>query len=312
MKRAKITIIGAGNVGATCAHWAAAKELGDIVLLDIVEGMPQGKGLDLRQAGPVERFDANIVGTNSYDDTKDSDIVIITSGIARKPGMSRDDLLTTNMKIVRGVSEEAAKASPRAVYIIVSNPLDAMVQTCWKATGLPTKQIVGQAGVLDTARYRAFLAMELGCSVEDIVAVLMGGHGDDMVPLPRYTSVAGIPVTELIPKDRLDAIVKRTRDGGAEIVSLLKTGSAYYAPAAATVQMAEAIVKDKKRILPCAAYCKNEYGVGGYFVGVPCVLGKDGVEKVIELKLDGEERKLFDASVTHVKELVAWVEKNWA
>ncbi|MBI5765520.1 MAG: malate dehydrogenase [Planctomycetes bacterium] len=312
MRRAKITIIGAGNVGATCAHWAAAKELGDIVLLDIVEGLPQGKGLDLRQAGPVERFDANIIGTNSYDDTKDSDIVIVTSGIARKPGMSRDDLMSTNMKIVRSVSEEAAKRSPKAVYIIVSNPLDAMVQTCWKATKLPTNQIVGQAGVLDTARYRAFLAMELGCSVEDIVAVLMGGHGDDMVPLPRYTSVAGIPVTELIPKDRLDAIVKRTRDGGAEIVGLLKTGSAYYAPAAASVQMAEAIIKDKKRILPCAAFCKNEYGVGGYFVGVPCVLGANGVEKVIELKLDADERKLFDASVSHVKELVGWVEKNWA
>jgi len=312
MRRAKITIIGAGNVGATCAHWAAAKELGDIVLLDIVEGMPQGKGLDLRQAGPVERFDANIIGTNSYDDTRGSDIVIITSGIARKPGMSRDDLMSTNMKIVRGVAEEAVKASPNAVFIIVSNPLDAMVQTAWKATGVPTNHIVGQAGVLDTARYRAFIAMELGCSVEDIVAVLMGGHGDDMVPLPRYTSVAGIPVTELIPKERLDAIVKRTRDGGAEIVSLLKTGSAYYAPAAATVQMAEAIIKDKKRILPCAAYCKNEYGVGGYFVGVPCVLGSDGVEKVIELRLSADERKLFDASVSHVKELVAWVEKNWA
>lgn len=312
MRRAKITIIGAGNVGATCAHWAAAKELGDIVLLDIVEGLPQGKGLDLRQAGPVERFDANIIGTNNYDDTKDSDIVIVTSGIARKPGMSRDDLMATNMKIVRSVSEEASKRSPKAVYIIVSNPLDAMVQTCWKATKLPTNKIVGQAGVLDTARYRAFLAMELGCSVEDIVAVLMGGHGDDMVPLPRYTSVAGIPVTELIPKERLDAIVKRTRDGGAEIVGLLKTGSAYYAPAAASVQMAEAIIKDKKRILPCAAYCKNEYGVGGYFVGVPCVLGANGVEKVIELKLDAEERKLFEASVTHVKELVGWVEKNWA
>ena len=312
MRRAKITIIGAGNVGATCAHWAAAKELGDIVLLDIVEGLPQGKGLDLRQAGPVERFDANIIGTNNYDDTKDSDIVIVTSGIARKPGMSRDDLMSTNMKIVRSVSEEAASRSPKAVYIIVSNPLDAMVQTCWKATKLPTNQIVGQAGVLDTARYRAFLAMELGCSVEDIVAVLMGGHGDDMVPLPRYTSVAGIPVTELIPKEKLDAIVKRTRDGGAESVGLLKTGSAYYAPAAASVQMAEAIIKDKKRILPCAAFCKNEYGVGGYFVGVPCVLGTGGVEKVIELKLDAEERKLFDASVTHVKELVAWVEKNWA
>ncbi|MBE7507296.1 MAG: malate dehydrogenase [Planctomycetia bacterium] len=312
MRRAKITVIGAGNVGSTCAHWAAAKELGDIVLLDIVEGMPQGKGLDLRQASPVERFDANIIGTNSYDDTKNSDIVIITSGIARKPGMSRDDLMSTNMKIVRTVSEEAVKQSPNAVYILVSNPLDAMVQTCWKATGLPTKQIVGQAGVLDTARYRTFLSMELGCSVEDIVAVLMGGHGDDMVPLPRYTSVAGIPVTELIPKDRLDAIVKRTRDGGAEIVGLLKTGSAYYAPAAATVQMAEAIIKDKKRILPCAAYCKSEYGVGGYFVGVPCMLGAGGVEKVIEVKLDADERKLFDASVTHVKELVAWVEKNWA
>lgn len=312
MQRAKITIIGAGNVGATCAHWAAAKELGDIVLLDIVEGMPQGKGLDLRQAGPVERFDAHIVGTNSYDDTSNSDIVIITSGIARKPGMSRDDLMSTNMKIVREVAEKAAAASPKAVYIIVSNPLDAMVQTAWKASGLPTHQIVGQAGVLDTARYRAFLAMELGCSVEDIVAVLMGGHGDDMVPLPRYTSVAGIPVTELIAKDRLDAIVQRTRDGGAEIVKLLKTGSAYYAPAAATVQMAEAIIRDKKRILPCAAYCRNEYGVGGYFVGVPCVLGRGGVEKVIELKLGADERKLFDASVSHVKELVAWVEKNWA
>lgn len=312
MRRAKITVVGAGNVGATCAHWAAAKELGDIILLDIVEGMPQGKGLDLRQAGPIERFDSNLVGTNNYDDTKGSDIVIITSGIARKPGMSRDDLMSTNMKIVREVSEKAAAASPDAVFIIVSNPLDAMVQTCWKATGLPTHRIVGQAGVLDTARYRAFLAMELGCSVEDIVAVLMGGHGDDMVPLPRYTSVAGIPVTELIPKERLDAIVKRTRDGGAEIVGLLKTGSAYYAPAAATVQMAEAIIRDKKRILPCAAYCKKEYGVGGYFVGVPCVLGTGGVERVIELKLDADERKLFEASVSHVKELVAWVDKNWA
>ena len=312
MRRAKITIIGGGNVGSTCAHWAAAKELGDIVLLDIVEGMPQGKGLDLRQASPIERFDANIIGTNSYDDTTDSDVVIITSGIARKPGMSRDDLMATNMKIVRSVSEQAAKASPNAVYILVSNPLDAMVQTAWKATGLPTNQIVGQAGILDTARYRAFIAMELNCSVEDISAVLMGGHGDDMVPLPRYTSVGGIPVTELIKKDKLDAIVDRTRKGGAEIVGLLKTGSAYYAPAAATVQMAEAIIKDKKRILPCAAYCKEEYGVGGYFVGVPCMLGNGGVEKVIELDLTDDERKMFTESVEHVKELVGWVEKNWA
>ena len=311
MRRAKITIIGAGNVGATCAHWAAAKELGDIVLLDILEGMPQGKGLDLRQASPIERFDANIVGTNSYDDTADSDVVIITSGIARKPGMSRDDLMSTNMKIVRSVTEEAVKKSPNAVYIIVSNPLDAMVQTAWKASDLPTKRIVGQAGILDTARFRAFISMELNCSVEDISAVLMGGHGDDMVPLPRYTSVAGIPITELMPKDKLDAIVQRTRKGGGEIVGLLKTGSAYYAPAAASVQMAEAIIKDKRRILPCAAYCDKEYGVGGYFVGVPCMLGSGGVEKVIELELNDQERKMLQASVDHVKELVAWVESHW-
>jgi malate dehydrogenase len=311
MRRAKITVIGAGNVGATCAHWAAAKELGDIVLLDIVEGMPQGKGLDLRQASPIEKFDADIIGSNNYADTAGSDVVIITSGLPRKPGMSRDDLLATNMKIVRGVTEQAAKLSPDAVYIIVSNPLDAMVQTAWKASGLPTNRIVGQAGILDTARYRAFIAMELNCSVEDITAVLMGGHGDDMVPLPRYTSVAGIPVTELIPAEKLEAIVQRTRGGGGEIVSLLKTGSAYYAPAAATVQMAEAIIKDKRRILPCAAYCEKEYGVGGYFVGVPCVLGKNGVEKVIELKLTADESKLFAASVAHVKELVAWVEQHW-
>ncbi len=312
MRRPKITIIGAGNVGATCAHWAASKELGDIVLLDIVDGLPQGKGLDLRQASPVERFDAHIVGTNSYDDTTGSDVVIITSGIARKPGMSRDDLVSTNMKIVRSVMEEAVKASPEAVYIIVSNPLDAMVQTAWKASDLPTQRIVGQAGILDIARFRAFISMELNCSVEDITAVLMGGHGDDMVPLPRYTSVGGIPITELISKDRLDAIVERTRKGGGEIVGLLKTGSAYYAPAAATIQMAEAIIKDKRRILPCAAYCDGEYGVGGYFVGVPCMLGTNGVEKVIELQLDDAERKQFQSSVEHVKELVAWVEQHWA
>ena len=311
MRRAKITIVGAGNVGATCAHWAAAKELGDIVLLDIVEGLPQGKGLDLRQASPIERFDVNIIGSNSYDDTADSDVVIITSGIARKPGMSRDDLMSTNMKIVRSVTEQAVKASPKAIYIIVSNPLDAMVQTAWKASGLPTNQIVGQAGILDISRYRAFISMELGCSVEDISAVLMGGHGDDMVPLPRYTSVGGIPIIELMPKDKLDAIIERTRKGGGEIVSLLKTGSAYYAPAAASIQMAEAIIKDKKRILPCAAFCKEQYGVGGYFVGVPCLLGNGGVERVIDLKLTDDERKLFQASVDHVKQLVAWVEDHW-
>lgn len=312
MKRAKITIIGAGNVGATCAHWAAAKELGDIVLVDIVEGLPQGKGLDLAQAGPIERFDAKITGTNGYDETADSDIVIITSGIARKPGMSRDDLMATNMKIVRAVTKEAAARSPNAVIIVVSNPLDAMVYTAWKESKFPTQRVLGQAGVLDVARYRTFIAMELNCSVEDIDALLLGGHGDDMVPLPRYTSVAGIPVTQLIQKERLDAIIDRTRKGGAEIVNFLKTGSAYYAPAAATVQMAEAIIRDKRRIVPCAAYCKSEYGVGGYFVGVPAILGKAGMEKVVEIELVGDERKMFDESVSHVKELCAWVEKNWA
>jgi malate dehydrogenase len=312
MRRAKITIVGAGNVGATCAHWAAAAELGDIVLVDIVEGMPQGKGLDLAQAGPIERYDARIVGANGYDETADSDVVIITSGIARKPGMSRDDLMSTNMKIVRAVTKEAAARSPGAVLIVVSNPLDAMVYTAWKESKFPTQRVVGQAGVLDVARYRAFIVMELNCSVEDIDALLLGGHGDDMVPLPRYTSVAGIPVTQLIKKERLDALIDRTRKGGAEIVNLLKTGSAYYAPAAATVQMAEAIIRDKRRILPCAAYCKAEFGVGGYFVGVPVMLGKSGVEKVVEIELDAGERKMFDDSVAHVKELCAWVEKNWA
>lgn len=307
--RAKITVIGAGNVGATCAHWAAAKELGDIVLLDIVEGLPQGKALDLRQAGPVERFDSAIAGTNDYKDTADSDVIIITSGLARKPGMSRDDLLSKNVEIVRGVTEQAAQYSPNAILIVVSNPLDAMVYTAWKASGFPTQRVMGQAGVLDTARYRTFIAMELGCSVEDITALLLGGHGDDMVPLPSYTSVAGIPVTRLIPKDRLDAIVDRTRKGGGEIVGLLKTGSAYYAPAAASVQMAEAIIKDKKRILPVAAYCDKEYGIGGYFVGVPAVIGKSGVEKVLEVPLSPDEKAAFQVSIDHVKELVADVEK---
>jgi malate dehydrogenase len=309
LKRAKITIIGAGNVGATCAHWAAAKELGDIVLVDIVEGLPQGKALDLMEASPIERFDCSIIGTNSYDETEGSDVVIITSGLARKPGMSRDDLLARNVEIVAGVSREAARRSPNAVLIVVSNPLDAMVYTAWKVSGFPTNRVVGQAGILDTARYRTFIAMELGCSVEDITALLLGGHGDDMVPLPSYTSVAGIPVTHLVPRDRLDAIVDRARKGGAEIVNLLKTGSAYYAPAAATVQMAEAIIRDKKRILPCAAYCDREYGIGGYFVGVPCILGRNGVEKVLEVPLSAGESAAFKVSIEHVKELVAASEK---
>ncbi len=306
MRRAKMTIVGAGNVGATSAHWAASKELGDIVLVDIpqVEGMPQGKALDLFESSPVEGFDSKIIGTTNYEATRDSDVVIVTAGIARKPGMSRDDLIATNTGIVKSVADNIARYSPNAVMIVVSNPLDAMVYVAWKASGFPTKRIIGQAGVLDTARYRSFLAMEIGCSVEDVQALLLGGHGDDMVPLPRYTSAGGIPITQLVAPQRLEEIVKRARSGGAEIVGLLKTGSAYYAPAAATVQMAEAIIKDKKRILPCAVYCDREYNVGGYFVGVPCVLGTEGVERIIEVELDDHERKMFQSSVDHVKELV--------
>ena len=305
MKRAKITIIGAGNVGASCAVWAAEKELGDIVLIDIPDfaNKTAGKALDLAQCGPVDRFDCEITGGADYDAAADSDLVILTAGLPRKPGMSRDDLVQTNVKIVGSCAEQIAKVAPNAVLIVVSNPLDAMVYTAWQKTGFPTNHVVGQAGCLDIARFRTFIAMELGCSVEDINALLMGGHGDDMVPLARYTSVAGIPVTQLIPQEKLDAIIKRARMGGGEIVKLMGT-SAYYAPSAGTIAMAEAIIKDKKRILPCAAFCKEEYGVGGYFVGVPCVLGKTGVEKVIEVKLDAEERKMLDSSVAHVKELV--------
>lgn len=306
MRRAKISIIGAGNVGATCAHWAASKELGDIVLVDIpqVDGMPQGKALDLFQSSPVEGFDSKITGTTGYEETAGSDVVIVTAGVARKPGMSRDDLININTGIVKSVCEQVAKHAPEAVMIVVSNPLDAMVYVAWKASGFPTQRIMGQAGVLDTARYRAFLAMEIGCSVEDVQALLLGGHGDDMVPLARYTFAGGIPITQLIKPERLEQIIQRTRDGGAEIVKLLKTGSAYYAPAAATVAMAESIIRDKKRILPAAAYCDKEYGIGGYFVGVPCVLGSAGVEKVIEIDLDEKERPMFNNSVQHVRELV--------
>ena len=313
MRRAKISIIGAGNVGATAAHFAAVKELGDIVLLDIAEingqpnTAPAGKALDLYESTPVEGVDVRVTGTTDYADTADSDVVIITAGLPRKPGMSRDDLIAVNTKIVSEVASKVGKASPKAVLIVVSNPLDAMVYVAWKASGLPTRQIVGQAGVLDTARYRSFLAAEVGCSVEDVHALLLGGHGDDMVPLPRYTFAGGIPITQLVKKERLDQIVQRARDGGAEIVKLLKTGSAYYAPAAATIAMAESIIKDKKRILPCAAYCDKEYGVGGFFVGVPCVLGTAGVERILEIELDETERKMFQTSVDHVKELVASV-----
>ncbi len=303
-KRAKITIVGAGNIGATAAHWAASKELGDIVLVDVVEGVPQGKGLDLAQAGPVEGFDARIVGTNGYDETADSDVIIITAGLARKPGMSRDDLLKTNAKIVHECASKAAAKSPDAVIIVISNPLDAMCTVAHRASGFPKHRVIGMAGILDTARYRAFLGMELNVSVEDIQALVLGGHGDAMVPLVSYTSVSGIPITQLIPKDKLDAIVKRTRTGGGEIVGLLKTGSAYYAPSAAGVQMAEAIIKDKKRILPCAALLEGEYGINGLFIGVPVLLGKNGIEKVLEVTLTNDERADLHKSAAGVQELV--------
>jgi malate dehydrogenase len=306
MGRAKITIVGAGNVGATCAHWCAAAELGDIVLLDVpqTEKMPMGKALDLMQASPIVGFDANITGATDYGPSAGSDVVVITAGIARKPGMSRDDLLATNAKIVTAVSEQVKATSPGAVVIVVSNPLDAMVQRAFQVTGFAPQKVIGQAGVLDTARYRTFLAMELGVSVEDVSALLMGGHGDTMVPMPSCTSVGGIPIRRLMSEEKLNAIVDRARNGGAEIVSLLKTGSAYYAPAAATAQMVEAIVRDKKRLIPCAAYCDKEYGVGGYYVGVPVILGAKGVEKVIELELDPQEKAAFENSVIAVKSLV--------
>ena len=306
MGRAKITIVGAGNVGATCAHWCAAAELGDIVLLDVpqTEKMPMGKALDLMQSSPIVGFDANITGATDYGPSAGSDVVVITAGIARKPGMSRDDLLATNAKIVTAVSEQVKATSPNAVVIVVSNPLDAMVQRAFQVTGFAPQKVIGQAGVLDTARYRTFLAMELGVSVEDVSALLMGGHGDTMVPMPSCTSVGGIPIRRLMSEEKLNAIVDRARNGGAEIVSLLKTGSAYYAPAAATAQMVEAIVRDKKRLIPCAAYCDKEYGVGGYYVGVPVILGAKGVEKVIELELDPQEKSAFENSVVAVKSLV--------
>lgn len=305
LKRNKITVVGAGFVGATAAHWIAAKELADVVIIDIIEGMPQGKGLDLLQAGPVEGFDVSAMGTNDYADTANSDIVIITAGLARKPGMSRDDLLNINTDIVKKVTEQVAKYSPNAYLIVVSNPLDAMVYVAHKVSGFPAHRVMGMAGVLDSARFRTFIAMELGVSVKDIQAFVLGGHGDTMVPLPRYTTVSGIPIPDLMSAERIEALVDRTRKGGGEIVGLLKTGSAFFAPSASAVQMAESILKDQKRILPCAAYCDKEYGVGGYFVGVPVMLGGKGVEKVVEIQLTPEEKALFDKSVQAVKELVA-------
>lgn len=305
-KRAKITIVGAGHVGATTAHWAVIKELGDIVLVDIPQtgDMPKGKALDLLESSPIAGFDCNIIGTTGYEETKDSDIVVITAGVPRKPGMSREDLLNTNAGIVRSVVEQAVKYSPNCIIIVVTNPLDAMTHLAWKVSGFPTNRVVGQAGVLDTARFRTFIAMELNVSVKDVHAMLMGGHGDAMVPLPRYSSVSGIPVTQLIPRERLDQIIERTRKGGGEIVNLLKTGSAYYAPGAAVAEMIEAIVRDKRRLMPCSAYCDREFGVGGLYVGVPIILGGNGVEKIVEIELNEEERAAFEKSVAGVRELV--------
>jgi len=304
----KITVVGAGNVGATAAQRVAEKELArQVVLIDVVEGIPQGKGLDQWQSAPIEGFDSRITGTNGYEESAGSGIYIVTAGIARKPGMSRDDLLNTNAGIVRQVSENIARVSPNAIIIMVSNPLDVMCYVAMKASGFPRERVIGMAGVLDTARYRAFLATEIGVSVEDIQAMVLGGHGDTMVPLISYTSVSGIPVTQLIDRDKLDAIVKRTRGGGAEIVSFLKTGSAYYAPSAGAVQMAAAIVKDKKRILPCAAWLQGEYGFNDLFLGVPCLLGARGMERVIEVELTDEEKAALKASADAVLEPMALV-----
>lgn len=304
MGRRKISIIGAGFVGATAAHWAAAKELGDIVLVDILEGIPQGKALDLFESAPIEGFDSNVIGTNSYEETKGSDIVIITSGIPRKPGMSREDLLDINRKIIESVVAEVTARSPNAILLMVTNPLDTMTYLAFKKSGLPRERVIGMAGVLDTARYRAFIAMELGVSVEDIQALLLGGHGDEMVPLPRYTTVSGIPLLQLLPREKVDKLVDRARKGGGEIVNLLKTGSAFYAPSAGVIQMAEAILKDKKRILPCCVYLNGEYGLKNICFGVPVKLGEKGAESIIELDLTEEEKGLVAKSAESVKKSI--------
>lgn len=305
--RKKITIVGAGNVGATAAHWIASRELADVVLVDITEGMPQGKALDLAEAAPVEGFDCRMTGSNSYEETAGSDIIIITAGLARKPGMSRDDLLAMNAGIVQGAVQQSAPLSPNAFIIVVSNPLDAMAWVALKASGFPKNRVIGMAGVLDAARFRSFIAAELNVSVEDVHAMVLGGHGDTMVPLPRYSTVSGIPIEQFLSKERIDAISTRTRNAGAEIVNLLKTGSAYYSPSASAVLMAEAILKDKKRLIPCSAYLEGEYGVSGCFVGVPVIIGAGGVEKVIELPLTAEEKAGLDVSVKAVQELTALI-----
>ena len=299
----KITVIGAGNVGATAAQRLAEKELCDVVLIDIIEGVPQGKALDLTEAAPVEKHDAHLIGANDYDASAESDIVIITAGIPRKPGMSRDDLISTNAGIVKNVTQQVAALSPQAILIIVSNPLDAMCHVAHEASGFPKERVIGMAGVLDSARFRAFISMELNVSVENTHAFVLGGHGDTMVPLPRYSTVAGIPITELLSEDRIEALVDRTRNGGAEIVGLLKTGSAYYAPASAAVEMAESIIKDKKKILPCAVLLQGEYGLKDLFIGVPVKLGSGGVEEIVEITLTAEEKSALKNSAAAVQEL---------
>ena len=301
----KVTVVGAGQVGATAAMRLAEKELADVVMIDVIEGVPAGKALDLMETAPIEKHDASIIGaTNDYGQAADSDVVIITAGIPRKPGMSRDDLLSTNMGIMRSVTEQVAKVAPDSILIIVSNPLDAMCHVAYEASGFPKNRVMGMAGVLDSARFRAFIAMELNVSVENTHAFVLGGHGDTMVPLPRFSTVAGIPITELMTPERIDALVDRTRNGGAEIVGLLKTGSAYYAPSAAAVEMAEAVLKDKKKILPCAAMLSGEYGINDLFIGVPVKLGKDGIEEIIEIKLTDEEQKALNHSADAVQTLV--------
>jgi len=302
--RNKVSIVGSGNVGATAAHWMAAKELADVVLIDIIEGVPQGKGLDLLEAMPIEKKDSFVIGTQDYKDTANSDIVVITAGVPRKPGMSRDDLLNINHKIMKDVVGQVVQYSPNCILIIVSNPLDAMAQAAYKMSGFSRNRVIGMAGVLDSARFRAFIAMELKVSVENVTAFVLGGHGDTMVPLPRYSTVAGIPITELMDKATIERLVQCTRDGGAEIVKYLKTGSAFYAPSAAVTEMVEAILKDKKKILPCAAYLEGEYGLRGLYVGVPCKLGTRGIEQIIEIKLTPEEKAALEKSAGAVKELV--------
>jgi malate dehydrogenase len=303
MARPKVTVVGAGNVGATTAQYIVERELADVVLTDVVDGLPQGKALDLLQAGPVHGYDCRITGANDYEPTAGSDIIVITAGLARKPGMSRDDLLLKNAEIVGGVVTETARRSPTAILIVVTNPLDAMAQLALRRSGFPKQRVIGMAGVLDSARFRTFIAQELDVSVENVTAFVLGGHGDTMVPLPRYSTVAGIPITELLPKDRLEALVTRTANGGAEIVGLLKTGSAYYAPAASVVEMIEAILKDKKKILPCTAYLEGEYGVKGLFVGVPVKLGRRGIEQILQITLSPDESAGLQRSAAAVREL---------